>query len=639
MRKSLIGVVTVLGMAALMPLSGRVEAGTMVEVRAGEELGAVVERVRGVEKPVVIRLGAGRHELKAPLVLGKDDGGLTVEAMAGAVPVVTGSVRVGGWELADAGRWLWKAVVAGTKAGGPGVAPEWEPRQLYVDGVRMRRARLPDTGWLKTPGGFAVEEGRTMLPMPEGGAREEWIAEGGELVFTAKWVTLRSRPVRWLAGEKRLEIRAKDPMALLSENEHWFAWENIAEALDQPGEWRHDAATGVVWLQAPEGFDPDKSVATVPRLKSLVMIDGADGVVLRGVTFAEADYEWPWLGRYDAQAACDLRGLVQVRGSRGGVMEDCRVTNCGGYGVDLGAGAEGWVVRRCLIEECGAGGIRIGETGGGARCGGHRVEDCRVLRYGRIHPAGVGMIVFQSDGNVLVHNEIAEGFYSGFSVGWTWGYQDSPCHHNEIAWNHVHDIGYGVLSDMGGIYTLGPQPGTTVHHNYFHDITCRHYGGWGLYTDEGSTGIVMEKNVVARCQSAGFHQHYGRDNVIRNNLIVHCRDHALMRTREEMHSSFVFERNVVVAKSGTFLGSNWGNGRYVMRRNVWWDERGSGDEVVRFAGQGWAAWVAGGHDEGSVVADPLLVDPARPEKGLRRGSPAEALGWEALDLTAAGPRR
>ena len=33
----------------------------------------------------------------------------------------------------------------------------------------------------------------------------------------------------------------------------------------------------------------------------------------------------------------------------------------------------------------------------------------------------------------------------------------------------VHHVGNKVLSDLGGIYALGVQPGTQIHHNLVHD--------------------------------------------------------------------------------------------------------------------------------------------------------------------------
>ena len=188
---------------------------------------------------------------------------------------------------------------------------------------------------------------------------------------------------------------------------------------------------------------------------------------------------------------------------------------------------------------------------------------------------------------------------------------------------------------MGGIYTLGISPGMVVEGNVIHDITSRDYGGWGLYTDEGSTGIVMRKNLVYRTSSGGFHQHYGRDNLIENNVFALARDWQLQRSRVENHTSFRFEKNIVWWNSSTPLMQGDWMKNIVIRSNCYWNASGP---VVFPGGKDLLARQAAGQDADSIVADPRFKDPRHGDFLLAADSPALALGFEPLDPAAAGRR-
>jgi hypothetical protein len=258
-----------------------------------------------------------------------------------------------------------------------------------------------------------------------------------------------------------------------------------------------------------------------------------------------------------------------------------------------------------------------------------------------LHHQAIGLWIGQSGGNRIAHNRISEFDYSGISIGWTWGYGPSKAGGNVVEFNEVDHLGdrpgntEPPLGDMGGIYTLGRQPGTVIRNNYFHDIAGRTIA-WGIYFDEGSSGIVAENNLVLRTTHGGFHEHYGQDNIVRNSIFAMGRDGQVWRTRREAHTSFTFARNIVVADSDQWFRGDWSGG-VVLEHNLYW--RLDAKPVPFPAGKDLDTWLAAGLDSGSIVADPRLdlTNPRTP--ALSQDSPARALGFQPFDLALVGPRK
>ena len=263
------------------------------------------------------------------------------------------------------------------------------------------------------------------------------------------------------------------------------------------------------------------------------------------------------------------------------------------------------------------------------------VSDNRIHDIGKIYPAAVGVWIGQSGYNSVSHNEIFDTFYTAVSVGWTWGYGQTNAHFNTVEYNMLYNIGRGLLSDMGAIYTLGIQNGTVIRNNVIHDVDSFDYGGWGIYPDEGSSFIVIENNITYRTKSAGFHQHYGKKNIVQNNIFAFGKEKQLMRSRTEEHQSFSFEKNIVYWDTGDLLGSNWKDDHYLLDNNIYWDASG---KEVRFDTWSFAEWQKRGMDVHSIIADPLFQDPKKYDFRLKPGSPVLLMGFQPIDVKAVGPR-
>ncbi len=600
-------------------------------------------------RPVTVLVRGGVYPLAAPLVFAPEDSGtadapVTYAAYPGEKPVISGGRAITGWRTAP--NRLWVASVP--RDGGQ----PWEFRQLFAGDARRPRTILPRTGYYHIADAAPPSEAGRPADGFHYGAGEldpKWHNLGDvDLLCFQIWSMARMR-VKSLDEATHLVRFAgatvsTDYWASLPKGNRYQA-ENVFEALpDEPGAWYLDRAAGLVYYHPLPGERRESFAPIAPRLTQLLRFAGdpgagkwVDHIVLRGLAFRHADWTMGPKGRSAAQAEVDLPAAVTGEGARDCRLEGCEVAQVGTYAVEWGRGCRRNVLTDCRLHDLGGGGVKIGgfsaDAAGDALARDNVVAHCRIFDGGKAHPAAVGVWIGQSPGNQILHNDIHDLYYTGVSVGWTWGYGPALAQNTLVAYNHIYNIGRGVLSDMGGIYTLGNQGGSVLSHNLIHDVNTFDYGGWGIYPDEGTTGLAVRDNVVYGCKSAGFHQHYGKDNVIENNVFALNKEAQLARTRAEDHLSFTFARNIVYWNGGDLLHGNWTGGQIALDDNLYWREGGG---PVTFDGKTLAGWQGTGHDAHSRVADPLFVAPQRGDFALRPGSPALALGFHPIDLAGVG---
>lgn len=579
---------------------------------------------------------------KVPVVINGSRSGMS------HTTILSGGIKLSKWEKTSEG--YWKTKVEETEKYG------FVFEQLYVNGKRAQRAKTPDKEW------FFIKEMEEYVHYRGTGRFPEYSTqrftvdiddletlkgidyEGANDVmamFFHHWDNTRKyfseiKPDSGYIYLNGLGLKPWNPITKGSR----YVLENYKAAMTVPGEWFLDKSNGDLFYIPREGEDMNNVEVYAPSVTTLLKIEGekndkVKNLFFRNLAFNYSSYVMPKTGNDAHQAAANISASIHLDFAENINFDNCLVTHTGNYGFWFRKDCNNCTLTNSLLTDLGAGGVKIGDIviPKEDEITTHvRVENNIIQKTGMVLPCGVGVAIFHSSHNKVLHNEISNLMYSGVSVGWIWGYGPSYANNNEIAYNHIHHIGWGELSDMGAVYTLGRSPGTHIHHNVIHDVYSYDYGGWGLYTDEGSTGIVMENNLVYGCKSGSFHQHYGKENIIRNNIFAFGQYFQLQFTKVEEHRSFTFSNNIVLADCGVMFAGPWDKANIYMNKNLYWDLRTDNPDFLKMKFKDWKK----NRDIKSVLANPFFVDPQNGNFRFKSLKNIRKIGFIPFDYSKAG---
>ncbi len=621
--------------------------------RAQEFVRRLKAKTGRLPKPVAVVLRGGAYRLTEPLVFTPADSGtkdcpVSYEAWPGEKPVISGGRPIRGWRRDEgeqskthcAGR-LWRAPVPRLPGG-----KKWRFNQLFVNGQRRVRARIPNPGaFFRTDGPVSKSNRRAFYFRAGDVKRWRRLREVLFVVYHSWETSLHHvHSVDFEAGLVTFREPAPWPMGRWERRQRYYV-ENVFEGLDQPGEWYLDSAASTLYYYPLPGEDPRKADVVAPTLTSTLVSfkgDAAKGervehLRFRGLAFQHTNANLRRF-RNPGQGEIYQPALIMAAGLRDARFIDCEAAHTGAHAFWFAGGCERVLVQHCHIHDLGGGGVYIG---GGWGVGGKPPAARIVVDNNFIHDGGHlfhgahGVWIGRSSYNQVTHNEISNFDYSGVSCGWSWGFQPTTAHHNHIDYNHIHHLGNGDgLSDMGGIYTLGVSPGTTERYNCIHHVyNYAHVShGSGIYPDEGSSNILIENNIVYRVRTCPLFQHYGAENIVRNNILAFGGKGQLQRCREDRRCHFDAEGNIVYADIREMLAGVWRNGDWKLGRNVYWSTAGP----PTFKGMDFETWRVKARDVGSIVADPRFVDAEHGDFRLRPDSPALKLGFKPIDRSQIG---
>ncbi len=519
----------------------------------------------GLTDHVTVLLRGGTYKITQPVMFGLQDScpdpyTVTYAAYPSEEPTVSGGRSISGWTAQGDGTWT--VTLADVASGA------WTFRELFVNGVRRQRARHPNDGFLLVAGPVPDEppETRFKFAFSQGDLPPETDLAGGELLFLHDWNTSRVRidHVDHALGvlTTAQPIGVNEFMYVFSQLDHpRYAVENDLALMDAPGEWYLDEQTGELTYLPMPGEDIGNVDAVAPIAEALLTVRG-DGDTeqfvhnLRfvGIAFEHCAWALPEGGYAETQAGYyfnrdfpapyELPSALTFELADSCEVEDGRIAHVGGWGIMFGRSCRDCAFVGNVVTDIAGNGIMIGEDK--SREVPHPVEDTipwwefrpdqaasgNVIRNNLIQYTGQvlhgtdGIWVGMANTTTVSHNLIRYMPSVGISAGWVFAPTPSPVWGNTIEYNHLHDVML-MLTDSGGIYTLGLQPLTVLHGNLIHDLppsVGRLLYSNAIACDEDSAHLVVDSNAMFNLGNAPMRFHIGGYSIVSNNMLINDDD-------------------------------------------------------------------------------------------------------------------
>jgi hypothetical protein len=607
-----------------------------------------------LNQPVRIIISEGDYTLLRPFVLTSQDSGtlkspVIYEAAKNSKPRFIGGKIIKNWrKIKDD---LWVTNIPEVKRG------KWYFEQLWVNSRRATRARTPNLGF----NNIIASKVQNNVRHPNAALTN---------ISTSAFV-VRSKDIKNLSSLRKDQLR--DVMAIVfhswessrlpvccldlnkhiifsNGNSHWpfLSWsgeqryflENFRDALDSPGEWFLERNGNLYYKPLPnETIQTTEIVA--PYTEQFIRFEGKpekniEYLKIKGLSFRYGQYNTPATGISNGQAADGVPAVIMADYIKNVDFVDNEIAHIGTYAIWLRRGVKQVRIEGNYLFDLGAGGIRVGE---GIILPQQQdqthfitMSNNFISNGGHFFPGAVGIWVGQSGDNQISHNEISYLYYTGISVGWTWGYGESLAKRNRIGYNKIHHIGQYMLSDLGGIYTLGTSNGTVIENNLIHDIkSFDNYGrgGWGIYNDQGSSNILTKNNLVFNAKTGGYHLNDGMNNTLKNNIFALSKDGQLQNSVKGKNPSISFINNIVYWDASDLFRGDWSSPGVFFSSNIFWNNANNPPRLTKSTLQNW----------NSYIVNPRFVDPKNGNFKFYSDSSIRKINFKPFDYSIAGLNR
>ncbi|OKP97146.1 OmpL47-type beta-barrel domain-containing protein [Paenibacillus sp. P46E] len=397
------------------------------------------------------------------------------------------------------------------------------PMELYIEGEGMTLARWPNKGTVQM--GNIIDPGPTRKDadlQTRGGTftytyeRPELWTQADDIwldgIFGYSWEWSYNKIASIDTVNKSITLAYGEMSGLMKTwyPDFHFA-QNLLEEIDMPGEYYIDRTQGILYFMPTAAFGENNPEITVSMLKTPMI----STVNTSHVTFEDLILE---NGR-DSGAV--------IMGGDGVRLVHCEIRNFTEGGVRIntqsrwlyndfakGTGVNHAVVSTHIHHVGGTGVILNGGDRLTLAPGNNVVENSHIHDFAYYHKAYNPAVILTGAGNRISHNEIHDAPHPGILI---FG------NDHVVEYNNIYDV-CKTFADLGAIYmNLGAAPqerGSVIRGNYFHNIGEGKAGVQGVYPDNFTMGITIEKNIFYRMGNSAILNNGGAHIRTRNNLFI-----------------------------------------------------------------------------------------------------------------------
>lgn len=428
--------------------------------------------------------------------------------------------------------------------------------KLYVNNEKQTLARYPNTGYLTMGEGIDSIGFETTMTEPDG-----FWAGAGIGMRTIDWVFEH----RQIASFENKKLKFTENSIYKIEKGYGYFLENKPELIDNEGEWFSTEKE----LQILSNLNlNNQKVEGVILQNGFVLFPGVKNIVINELQIEKYAANGIW-----AQENC---GNIDILNNK--------ILKTGYIGIWLDTLTSNVTVRKNLLEDIAGRGIS------GIRNVNCNIEHNKIHRVGLWPGEGVsgvngmeGIVIENHENNPKIStassNRIAYNLVDSTGyVGIRMDGRNSICEFNVVKNTSL------KLNDSGAIYCWGKMKNRTCNNIIRNNLIINAIGNVeatpsngmatnGIYIDNNSTEILVEKNTIINASSSGIFINDGSPkNFIRENTMYNCDAgiaFAEWANKDSLYGNFT-EKNTVVCKDKsqrpisilTFMGPEINVGKF-----------------------------------------------------------------------------